>query len=140
MTISNFQVQNIIKAYRVQSALKSRQARAQANKNIIPKDEMNFSAESKKILLTDKITQGVIKQVLNGDEANETIQEALNRLSKEYGKSLEMNVENGQTFSFKVSDLQKSEKVEVLPASENERLKKRLFDITQSIIYNNLIP
>jgi hypothetical protein len=140
MTISNFQVQNILKAYRVQSALKSRQAREKASKNIIPNDQVNFSAESKKRLLTDKIVQGIVKQVLKGDETNETVQDALNRLSQEYGKSLEMNVEDGETFSFKVLDPQNGDHSEPLPASENEKLKKRLVDLTEKIIYDNLVP
>lgn len=139
MTITNLQVQNIIKAYRVHSAVRSRLAREKVSRNVIPRDEVTFSVESKKRLLSEKITQGVMQQVLRGAERNETIEKALSQLSQEYGMDLRFDIENEETIVFKASDPQSPGEIRQLSPEENQALKGRLFDITKALIYSNLI-
>lgn len=139
MTITNFQVQNIIKAYRVQSAVRSRLAREKVTKSVIPRDEVTLSVESKKRLLAEKITQGVMQQILRGAERNETIAQALSRLSQEYGKDLSFEVENEETMVFSEADINSPGETRLLSLEENQELKGRLFDIAKSMVYDNLI-
>jgi hypothetical protein len=141
MTITHFQVQNIIKAYRVQSAVRSRNTRDKTVKNVIPKDEVILSSESKKNLLADKITQGVMQQFQRGTDHSQVVQQALQQLSQEYGKPLALDVqgENGATISFKVVVSDKPEEIQPLPSGESQKLGQRLFDITKTMVYDNLI-
>ncbi len=140
MTITHFQVQNIIKAYRVQSAVRSRIARDKPVKSVNPKDEVTLSPESKKKLLADRITQGVMQQFLRGAKPNDVIQKALEQLSQEYGKSLTVETgEEGEGISFNFVTPENPEVVQPLSPGESQKLQKRLFDITKTMIYDNLI-
>ncbi|MCX5909431.1 MAG: hypothetical protein NTY64_20240, partial [Deltaproteobacteria bacterium] len=93
MTITHFQVQNIIKAYRVQSAVRSRNTGDKTVKNVNPKDEVILSPESKKNLLAHKITQGVMQQFQRGTDRSQVVQQALQQLSQEYGKPLALDAQ-----------------------------------------------
>ncbi len=139
MTITNLQVQNIIKAYRVQSAVRSRLAREKVPRTVIPRDEVTLSVESKKRLLAEKITQGVMQQILRGADRSETIEQALFRLSQEYGKDLSLVIENEETMVFKEPNPESPGETRPLSPEENQALKSRLFDITRALIYSNLI-
>jgi len=139
MTITNFQVQNIIKAYRVQSAVRSRMGKEKNVKNVPQRDEVNFSPESKKRLLAERITEGLKQQLFRGEERSETIQRALDQLSQEYGKNLDFDIENEGSLTFTVTDPKSPGEIQMLPVEENQKLQARLFDITRNIIYDNLI-
>ena len=141
MTITHFQVQNIMKAYRVQSAVRSRNTRDKTVKNVNPKDEVILSPESKKNLLAHKITQGVMQQFQRGTDRSQVVQQALQQLSQEYGKPLALDAqgENGTTLSFNVVASDKPEEFLALPSGESQKLGQRLFDITKTMVYDNLI-
>ncbi len=139
MTISNFQVQNIIKAYRVQSAVRSRLGRDKAVKSVTPRDEVVFSAESKKRVLAEKITQGLMQELVRGAERNGTVEQALARLSQEYGKDLNFDIENEEAIVFEAADPDSPGEFRSLSPEDNQNLKGRLFDITKNMIYDNLI-
>lgn len=139
MTITNFQVQNIIKAYRVQSAVRSRMGKEKNVKNVPQRDEVNFSPESKKRLLAERISEGLKQQLFRGEERSETIQRALSQLSQEYGRNLDFDIENEGSLSFTVADPNSPGEIQMLSAEENQQLQARLFDITRNIIYDNMI-
>ena len=138
MHITNFQVQHILRSYSRQLADGSRVSKGKPNKNTAQKDEVNISAESKKRLLADKITQELMSQFTNGFELNQTGRDILDRLSQEYGHPLEVSHMDGQGMVFKVSDGENGGTTRLLSTPENEHLKKRLFDMTQSTVYNDL--
>jgi hypothetical protein len=142
MTITHFQVQNIIKAYRVQSAVRSRISRDKSvKKTVNPRDEVTLSTESKRRLLADKITQGVMQQFVRGSGPTEVLQQALQQLSQEYGQDLTLEAagETGQGISFKAAASENPEEMQILSAKESQKLQNRLFDITKTMIYDNLI-
>jgi len=135
MEIINFHVQHILRAYSQQLADGSRVSRGKVNKNPVQKDEVTISTESKKRLLVDKIALGIIDQFSNGSEISKTGREILDRLSQEYGQPLEVSSNDGGMV-FKVLDKTNGQGVKFLSPQENDQLKKRLFDIAQSIVYN----
>jgi len=137
MTINNLNIHSVLQTYHRQLAEGSRLSRERVNKRYLQEDGVNISQESKKRLLVDKISQEVVHELASGAaESNTTTREILNRLCQEYGKPLEISSEDGQTIVFKVPQ---NEGMETLPDSENERLKKRLFDITRMVIYDHLL-
>ncbi len=137
MIIMNYHVQSTLRAYGQQLAEKSRLARAKAPKNPGPKDEVILSQESKKRLTAEKITQQLVRQLSDGSEPADTHREILSRLSQEYGQPVSLEKKEGQGLVFKVPAGKSGETRNASP-QEAERLNEKLFEITQSIVYNNL--
>jgi hypothetical protein len=138
MIITNYQVQNTLRAYGQQLAEKSRLARAKAPKNTGSKDEVVLSQESKKRLTAQKITHQLIRQLTDGSELGVTHREILSRLSREYGQPVRVEKKEGQDPVFKVPDGKSPGETRNASPQEAERLKEKLFEITRSIVYNNL--
>ena len=139
MIITDLHIQHILNAYSKQLSIRPRISKDKDNKNIIPKDQITLSTESKKMWVIDKIAKEIILQLANGGEKSDTGKEILNRLSEEYGHPLEITSDDGKGIMFKVLEGEKEgEKLFVSPA-ENEKLKERLLDITKTIIYQQLI-
>ena len=138
MIIMNYQVQSTLRAYGQQLSEKSRLARAKASKNTGPKDEVILSQESKKQLTAQKISQQLIRQFSDGSELTDTHREILSRLSREYGQPVEVEKKEGQGLVFKVPEGKSSGGTRNASPEEAVLLNKKLFEITQSIVYNNL--
>ena len=138
MIIMNYQVQSTLRAYGQQLSEESRLARAKASKNTGPKDEVILSQESKKQLTAQKISQQLIRQFSDGSELTDTHREILSRLSREYGQPVEVEKKEGQGLVFKVPEGKSSGGTRNASPEEAVLLNKKLFEITQSIVYNNL--
>ena len=95
MTITNFDVQQVLRTYHRQLGEKTRLSREKVEKKSVQQDAVTISQESKKKLLTDKITLEIMGQFFNGSERNGTMQEIMNRLSQEHGKPLDVSTEDG---------------------------------------------
>jgi hypothetical protein len=139
MIITNYYVQHILKTYSQQLSVRSRISKEKISKYVVQKDEVTISEESKKRMIVDKITHEIVGQLTNGSERNATSQEILNRLIQEYGHHLEVTTDNGEGIIFKVLNESSGEVTQYLPSTENEQLKRRLFDIAQSVVYDHLI-
>jgi len=139
MTIINYSVQQILRTYHQHLNDRSRLSKEKGYKKVIQQDDVSISQESKKKLLTDKITQEITNQFLSGADRNETMQAIINQLSQEYGKPLEVSSDDEQHLVFKILHKENGGETEVLSPAENEQVRKRLFDITKSVVYDNLI-
>ncbi|HET6460779.1 MAG TPA: DVU0524 family FlgM-associated protein [Syntrophales bacterium] len=139
MEIGRFQVQHILRVYSQQLSLRSRESKEKVNKKSSQNDEVTISAESRKRMTVDKTASDLIDQLTNGSERNETSREILDRLSREYGRPLDVESNNGDGLAFKVLNDASGKSAQYLPPSENDQLKKKLFDITRSVVYDQLI-
>ena len=139
MTIINYNVQQILRTYNRQLGERNRVSREKVDRKFVQQDAVTISPESKKRHLTDKITQEIMNQFLNGSERNETMQAIVNRLSQEYGKPLDVSADGAQNLSFKVSNKENGQSGGSISPAENEQLSKRFVDITKSIVYDNLV-
>jgi hypothetical protein len=136
MIITNFDVQQVLRTYNRQLGERSRLSREKVARKSGQQDAVSISDESKKRLLTEKITQEIINQFPNGSERNKTMQAIVNQLSQEYGKPLDVSADDGRDLAFKVLD--NGQSGGSLSPAENEQLKKRFIDITKSMVYDNL--
>ena len=139
MIIGDFQVQHVLRSYSRQLADGSRVSKGKVDKRTAQKDEVTISAESKKRLLADKITTEIVNQFSNGSELTQTGLDILDRLSREYGQPLQLSHNEEQGMVFVVPDETGGQGTRILSGPENEQLKKKLFDITQSTVYNDLV-
>lgn len=138
MTITNFDVQQVLRTYHRQLAEKTRLSRERGYRKILQQDSITISQESKKRLLTDRITQEITNQFLSGSERNATMEAIMGQLSQDYGKPLEVSTD-GQNLVFKVLTKGNGKEGENLSAAENEQLNKKFIDITKAIVYDNLV-
>jgi hypothetical protein len=138
MVIGNFQVQHVLRSYSRQLSEGSRMSRSKPDKKTGQKDQVSISAESKKRLLADRITRELMAQFSGASELTDTARGILERLGTEYGHPLALSSDSDGNSLFSVLDEPEGREPRALPPDENERLKKRLFDITQSTVYNDL--
>ncbi len=139
MIITDIHVQQVLKAYSRQLSSRPRLSnREKVERNLSQKDQVTLSTESKKMWIVDKIAKEIISQMARGGEHTETAKEIINRLSQEYGQPLEIISDESNGIIFKVLGGEKDDKNLSLSPSENKRLQERLFDITKTIIYQQL--
>ncbi len=138
MIIGDFHVQHVLRSYSRQLADWSRVSKGKVDKKAAQKDEVTISAESKKRLLADKITNEIMTQFSNGSELTPTGRNILDRLSREYGQPLQLSYSEEQGMFFVVPG-ETGQGTRILSGAENEALKKKLFDIAQSTVYNGLV-
>ena len=138
MTITNFNVQQVLRTYHRQLAEKTRLSREKVYRKILQLDSITISQESGRRLLTDRITQEITNQFLNGSERNETMEAIMGQLSQDYGKPLDVSTD-GQNLFFKVLGKGNGKEAENLSPAENEQLNKKFIDITKTIVYDNLV-
>ncbi len=135
----NFQVQHILRAYSQQLSVRSRTSKEKVTKRADQKDEVTVSTESKKRLMADKITHQIVNRLAEGSERNDTDREILRQLNKQVGRSLDITANNGEGIVIRALSEGDGGSVEPLSPSENDEIKKKLFEITRSIVYNQLI-
>jgi len=138
MIITGYQVQHVLKTYSQQLSVRSRISREKIHGNNGQKDEVTLSSESKKRIMIDKITHAFVSQLAALPERNETAQQILKRLSQEYGQPLDVETDPGEVVSFKVVNETGEGVPERLSPAVNEHLRKRLYDITQSFVYEQV--
>jgi hypothetical protein len=139
MTIINYNVQQILRTYNRQLGERSRLSKEKVDKKSVQQDAVTISQESKKRLLTDRVTQEITNQFLSGSERNETMDAIVGQLSQEYGKPLDVSTDDSQNLVFKVVSNGNGQGGENLSLAENEQLNKKLIDITKAIVYDNLV-
>lgn len=137
MIITNYQVQHVLRAYSRQLADGPRFSRDKLSKGT-QKDEVTLSAESKKMLMVDKIANQLVVHLTHDSERNETEQEIINRLSQEFGRPLEVGSDNGNGLVFKFVDPLSGGALEYVSPTEAEGLKKRLAEIARAVVYEKL--
>lgn len=145
MTITSFQVQNMLRTYAKQLSRGQRLARNRAMQKPAPADQVNISIEARRKQVIGKITAEIVSSLGSrlpglGQGLGEVEEQALKQLSVEYGKSLDISqdAKTGQLM-FKVIDDDKGEVVQNLGAQESAELQERLYAITQQIIDQNMI-
>lgn len=144
MTITSFQVQNILRTYARQLSRGQRLARNRAAQEQQAGDQISISVEARRRQVIEKITSEIVagigsripgmRENMGGIE-----EQALEQLSQEYGKPLNLgtNESTGQLV-FRIMDLETGE-VTSLGQEESAKLQDRLYAITQEIIDKNMI-
>ncbi len=145
MTITSFQVQNILRTYARQLSRGQRLARNKVAAQTSANDQVNISIEARRKQVIEKITSEIVNSIGArvpgmGQGMGGLEEQALKQLSQEYGQKLDIYQDAGSgQLMFKVLGEQTGEVVQNLDADESARLQERLYQITQSIVDSNMV-
>ena len=146
MTITSYQVRNILRTYARQLSRAQRLARLkQAGAREQASDQVNISIEARRRQIIEKITAEIVANIssrLPGlrDSWGAVEQEAMNKLSQEYGRPLTIYQDEATgRLRFAVVDPASGGVLERLSAEESAQLEDRLYAITQDIIDRNML-
>lgn len=137
MVISPFYTQQVLKAYNLQLSMRPRISKGQTN-SPASRDVISISPESREKSMVAKISQEIVNNLAKNSPRNETADEAMSQLSQTYGQLLEVEEKTGEGLAFKVVSGKKGDPPRSLSKEENEEIKQKLLDITQTIVYRNL--
>lgn len=145
MAITSFEVQNILRTYAKQLSRGQRLARHRAAAKAPRGDQVNISIEARRKQVIEKITTEIVSNIGSrlpgvGQGLGGVEEQALQRLSGEYGKTLDLSHDEktGQLL-FRVIDADTGNVMEDLGIQESAGLQDRLYTITQQIIDQNMI-
>lgn len=145
MTITSYQVQNILRTYAKQLSRGQRLARSRAASEPRPADQVHISIEARRKQVIEKITSEIVVNIGArlpglGRALGDVEEQALKQLSEEYGKPLEIfqDERTGQLM-FKVISAEDGTVLYNLGGEESAGLQERLYNVTQEIIDQNMV-
>ncbi len=139
MVITSYHIQNILRTYSQQLSEGTRLARNRKMDRVDRDDLVKISTEARKRYMIEKISQEMVQNLGSGLERNNTAEEILNRLSREYGQPLDVDLKEDQGLVFKIKGRDDGQVPESLSPAASEQLKTRLMDITKAVISDNLL-
>ncbi len=141
MTITTYQVQNILRTYGKMLGRKRKLAQGQdAASSATPLDKIDISSEAKRRQVINKIAQEIIGQVTsNPQRQNQVEKDVLTELTQEYGQPLEVFQNRDGSLRFAVLDDENGSIVQELLPEENQRLEKRFSEIAKEIVDRNMV-
>ncbi|MDI6789974.1 MAG: hypothetical protein QME44_04700 [Thermodesulfobacteriota bacterium] len=139
MTITNYHIQNVIRAYGQQISRTHNLNKVQRTEEQEQLDRISISAEAKKRQVIKDVASEVIDRLTHKQNWSGFEREILNKLSQEYGRPLDIQKEEtGSNIIFKVIDEKDREVVKCLSFEDSEYLQKRLFELTELVVQENI--
>ncbi|MDP2799287.1 MAG: DVU0524 family FlgM-associated protein [Deltaproteobacteria bacterium] len=140
MNITNYHIQNVIRAYGQQISRTHNLNKVQRTEEQEQLDRISISAEAKKRQVIKDIASEVIDRLTHKQNWSGFEREILNKLSQEYGRPLDIQKEEtGSNIIFKVIDEKDREVVKCLSFEDSEYLQKRLFELTELVVQENMV-
>lgn len=142
MTISTYEVQNILRTYGKQLGRVRKGAGQPTSQTVgaTGADNVQISSEAKRRQVIAKVAQEIIDHIaFRPQTKTPTEKEALRELSQEFGQSLDVFRNRDGSLRFAVVDPEAGKVLAELLPGESERLFQRFSQITQSIVDQNMI-
>jgi hypothetical protein len=137
MVINPIYTQKVLKAYNLQLSMRPRTSKGKKN-SLAPGDMITISPESKRKSMVFKISQEIVNNLTKNSPRDRMADEVMNQLSRTYGQSLEVEEKTGEGLAFRVVSEKEGDPPRSLSKEENEKIKQKLLDITQTIVYRDL--
>ena len=138
MTISAYQIQNVLRVYSEQlrqGKTLTRYVPAEEG----PKDKIDISAQGKRTAIIKKIASEVVDKISHFGPTNDIESCTLKALEEEYGSKLRVDRDDSTNeLIFKVIDQKNNETIKIIPSEEADFLKQRLEEIAKSRIDKNM--
>jgi hypothetical protein len=138
MTISAYQIQNVLRVYSEQLR-QGKTLKRYVPSEESPKDKIDISTEGKRTAIIKKLASEVVDKIAHCGPTNDIEAGTFKALEEEYGSKLRVDRdESTNELIFKVIDEQNNETIEIIPSEEADFLKQRLEEIAKSRIDNNM--
>jgi uncharacterized FlaG/YvyC family protein len=138
MTVSAYQIQNVLRVYSEQLRQGKTLKRYVPSKEN-PKDKIDISTVGKRTSIIKKLASEVVDKIAYCGPTNDVEASTLKTLEEEYGSKLKIDRDvSTNELVFKVIDNQNNETIEIIPPEEAIFLKQRLEEIAKSRIDNNM--
>jgi hypothetical protein len=137
MVINPIYTQKVLKAYNLQLSMRPRTSKGKKN-SLAPGDMITISPESKRKSMVFKISQEIVNNLTKNSPRDRMADEVMNQLSRTYGQSLEVEEKTGEGLAFRVVSEKEGDPPRSLSKEENEKIKQKLLDITETIVYRDL--
>ena len=142
MSINTYQVQNILRTYGKQLG-RARKPKTQTSdaQNASGADKIDVSHNAKRRQVISKIAQEIISQITTQtvQERNPLEKDALEQLSQEYGRPLEVFRNSDGSLTFAEIDPIAKKIIKELPSEQSQKLNQRFEEITGAIVNQNMI-
>ncbi len=137
MDINPIYTQRVLKAYNEQLSMRPKTSKSKRNASA-PGDVISISTESKRKFMAAKISQEIVNNLTKKTTSDRMAEEVLNQLSRAYGQPIEIEEKPGEGLAFKVAPEKEGNPPRYVSREENETLRQKLLDITQTIVYRDL--
>lgn len=138
MTVSAYQIQNVLRVYSEQLRQGKTLKRYVLSKES-PKDKIDISTEGKRSAIIKKLASEVVDKIVHFGPTNDIEASTLKALEEEYGSKLRVDKdESTNELIFKVINKRNNETIEIIPPEEANFLKQRLEEIAKSRIDDNM--
>ena len=137
MVINPIYTQKVLKAYNLQLSMRPRTSKGKKN-SLAQGDVITISPESKRKSMVFKISQEIVNNLTKNTPRDRMADEVMNQLRLTYGQSLEVEEKTGEGLAFRVVSEKEGDPPRSLSKEENEKIKQKLLDITQMIVYRDL--
>ena len=138
MTISTYQIQNVLRVYGKQLR-QGKTLKRQLPLTESPQDKIDISTDGKRSAIIKKLASEVVDKIAHSGPSNDIEANTLKELEEEYGSNLSVaRDESTNKLVFKVIDKQKNETIEIVSSEDSNFLKQRLEEIAKNKIDDNM--
>lgn len=143
MTIAVHQIQNVLRTYGRQLSRRDTLSRVASLGETAESGEGRSpqGAEAKRQEVISRITREIVARIAqqNGGRGSQGEEEkaALDQLSEEYGRPLQVSLEGGIE-TFRVVD-EPNQRLVPVPEEDAEGLRQRLYELTRGIVEENMV-
>ncbi|MFH0811078.1 MAG: DVU0524 family FlgM-associated protein [Pseudomonadota bacterium] len=142
MSITTYQVQNVLRTYGRQLNRRDTLSRVAEDLRGEGREEYGtVSAEAKRQEVISRITRELVSRIAQqqsgaGRGRGGEDEEALQKLSSEYGSSLRFSIEDGVERFYTVDE--QAGRLVALPKAESEALRRKLYELTRNLVEQNM--
>lgn len=138
MTVSTYQIHNVLRAYGKQLSQTKRLSRTRTPVEPNRPDQITISAQARRKAVIDKVSSDIVNRIVQEGPRDEIEREVFHQLETEYGDRLTVD-KKGSELLFKVIDKDNGEVTKVLSNEDSQILQDRLAEITKNRVNNNMI-
>jgi hypothetical protein len=138
MTVSTYQIHNVLRAYGKQLSQNRRLTHKKGMEEPKRADRISISAEARRKAVIDKVTSDIVNRIIHEGPGDDMEQQVFKQLENEYGNSLSVE-KGGSELVFKVIDKEKGEVTKTLSIEDSKFLKDRLEEITKSKVDDQMV-
>ena len=141
MTISSYQIHNVLRTYGRQLRKSPRQGPVKESQPEESTDRVRISPETKRLQVIEQVTMQILNNLAASGVQNEGVEaQVISRLSQEFGSPLALQYEGATgEFVFNIVDQERGEILRTLDPDESRQMNQRLVEVTREIVDQTML-